>query len=126
MVDHLVGELVVGEDPALVVEEGLRKAARSGRFLVILMGGILLSLCSSSNLTSALTPQAMGPRAKISDFMLSAPVTVPYSEMVALGYSSMAEQSTPKVEQVRQVLMAEGVVSTLPQKPMEESEEQAM
>ena len=68
----------------------------------------------------------MGPRAKISAFMSVAPLTVPYSAIVVFGYSSISAHSTPKVEQVRQVLRAEHWVSTEPQKPTSESELQAM
>ena len=67
----------------------------------------------------------MGPRAKISAIMLEAPRTRPYSATLVLGKTSMAEQPSPKVEQVRHVFMAEHVVSTLWQKPSRDSCEQA-
>ena len=52
----------------------------------------------------------------------------PYSEMVALGYLSMAPQKPEggKVEQVRATFSGLQVQSALPQKPCLESEEQAM
>jgi hypothetical protein len=67
----------------------------------------------------------MGPRAKISDIMFASPRTVPYSATVALGNTSMAEHGSPKLGQVRHVLMAEQVVSTLGQNPSLDSEEHA-
>ena len=73
-------------------------------------------------------PHAMGPRAKISLAMASAPWTWPNSATVALGYSSMAPQWPPlavKVEQVRQTFSGLQVVSAALQKPSVDSLEHA-
>lgn len=78
---------------------------------------------------SASMPHEMGPRAKISAFMCSAPRRLPYSEIVAFGYFAIATHLPPKEEKVLQVRATFSGVhdqSAAGQRPSSDSLEQAI
>ena len=78
---------------------------------------------------SASMPHEIGPRAKISAFIAAAPLSVPYSEMVAFGYLAIATHVPPideKVLHVRAMFCGVQLQSAAGQRPSSDSDEHAM